>query len=454
MKSTEQKVIRFIEENSLIQKGDKILLALSGGPDSVFLFYFLNKYKKKYQIDLAAFHLNHSLRKEADKEQKFCEKLCAAFDIQFFSEKVNVKSFAENNKLSVEEAGRKIRYKLLNKYCAENKFNKIATAHNANDNAETVILNLSKGTGLRGIAGITVKRDNIIRPILCLSKSEILDYLETARIKYVLDKSNLSTDYERNFVRLKIIPLIEKKLNTGFINSVLNTSLNLQNHYYLIDRLVNDSIEKYCDLFDEEIRINKNIFSGLDSFIISELIRKILYDKFNYSSEQVDVKKIFSLIKKQVGARDKLRNKILILNDRNHIIIYKSQHKKTSSVEIKLGEKKKMNSHYISITVVNKNQVKLTADKNVEYIDGELTGDSFLIRKWRQGDRFQPIGMKGTKKISDFLNDIKIDAKEKKNQYVLTAKNKIVWVIGKRLDERFKITPNTKSTYKIELLNE
>ncbi|MGQ9644382.1 MAG: tRNA lysidine(34) synthetase TilS, partial [Ignavibacterium sp.] len=123
-------------------------------------------------------------------------------------------------------------------------------------------------------------------------------------------------------------------------------------------------------------------------------------------------------------------------------------------IQIKVGQVKKINSKRIFISEVNHDDVKLTSDKNTEYVDGDLTGNSFIIRKWKDGDKFHPIGMQGTKKVSDYLNDIKVEAKEKRNQYVLLSKNKIVWILGKRLDERFKLKPQTKTIYKLELINE
>lgn len=454
MKSVEQKVIKFIQTHSLIESGDRILVAFSGGPDSVFLLQFINKFKKKYQITLSAFHLNHMLRKDADKEQKFCEKICSELNIPFYSNKTDVKSFAKQKKLSLEEAGREIRYRELYKYSEKYNFNKIATAHIADDNAETVLLNLFKGTGLKGISGIPVKRNNIIRPILCLTKKEILGYLKSANLKFALDKSNLDTVYDRNFIRLKIIPEIEKKLNPNLKNSVLNTSINLQSHYGLIEKLIAELELKYCKQADEEIRIIKNLFTESDKFLTSELLRKVITEKFRVTVEQKDIQKIFSVSQKQTGSTESLKNNIKIISDRQFIVLFRSRPEKTNSIRIKLDEKKKFNSHFLSISEAGKKDVVISNNKKVEFVDGELTGKNFVIRKWKNGDKFHPIGMKGTKKLSDYLNDIKIDAKEKKNCYVLTSNNRIVWVIGERLDERFKLRPETKIIYKLELTDE
>ena len=159
MKATEQKVLRFIKENELLSSGEKILIALSGGPDSVFLLHFLNKFKKKFKIELGAAHINHRLRgKDSERDELFCKVICAELSIPFYLLRKDIKSYSKKNKFSLEVAGRKIRYEFFKKISKANKYNKIATAHNADDNAETVLLNLIKGTGIKGIAGIPVRR--------------------------------------------------------------------------------------------------------------------------------------------------------------------------------------------------------------------------------------------------------------------------------------------------------
>lgn len=454
MKSTEQKVIRFINSHSLIKAGEKILVALSGGPDSVFLLHFLKKYQKKFKVELGAFHLNHSLRNSADKEQKFCDELCEKLSIPFYTEKLDVKSYAKKNKISVEEAGRNLRYKYLKELAKKNKFNLIATAHNADDNAETVLLNLVKGTGIKGIAGIPVKRENIIRPVLCLRKKEIVNFLKESKIKFVIDESNQSEKFERNFLRLKVIPIIENRLNPQFVNSVLASSLNLQDFNKYLEKIIAKLERKYIEEKNNEIRIKNHLFEKEEVLIQSEIIRKVLSDKFNFSAEQKDVEKIFSLKNKQVGKSELFSNKIKAIKERDSVLVFFERNLSEKSVQIKVGEAKKINSNKIIISKVNYGDVKLTSDKSIEYVDGDLTGNSFIIRKWKDGDRFNPIGMQGTKKVSDYLNDIKVEAKEKRNQYVLLSKNKIVWILGKRLDERFKLKPQTKTIYKLELINE
>ncbi len=188
MKKTEQKILKFISDKKLIAKNNKVLIAFSGGPDSVFLFHLLIKYRRKFKIDLGAVHINHKLRgKDSDGDESFCKEFCDKFSIPIYLIRRDVKKYAKKKKMSLEEAGREIRYSEFVKIARANKYTKIATGHNCDDNAETVFLNLIKGTGIKGLAGIPVQRENIIRPMLILTKNEILDYLNINNIEFRID---------------------------------------------------------------------------------------------------------------------------------------------------------------------------------------------------------------------------------------------------------------------------
>ncbi len=451
MKATEQKVIRFIKENNLISEGDRVLIALSGGPDSVFLLHFFNKFKSKYKIVLGAVHINHLLRgNDSDRDEIFCKAICNELDIPIYTVKANVKLYAKRNKYSLEIAGRKIRYDFFEKILSTQKYSKIATAHNADDNAETVLLNLIKGTGINGISGIPVKRDKIIRPILCLSKKEILEYLEDNKFEYRIDESNLSNEYERNFLRNDVIPLIQKNLNPSFEENILNSSLNFQR--------LNLFLEKILVQLKSDIEIKKNEFLALpvkhfetvDEFLISQLLKTLIDKNFNLQCNSDDLKKIFLIKNKQAGKSEELTNNLLVLKERDKIIITKRKSgKKNADKSIQIGKSIKVNDKNLSINQVIKSKVKISKNKNIEFISGDNINDVFTIRTWQNGDKFYPIGMKGTKKLSDYLNEIKIDSFQKKNQLVLINNGKIVWIIGHRLDDRFKITSQTKRILKL-----
>ncbi len=451
MKATEQKVLRFIKENGLLFSGDKVLIALSGGPDSVFLLHFLNKFKKKYKIEIGAVHINHLLRgKDSDRDELFCKTICDELSIPFYALKKNIKSYAKKNKMSLEVAGRNVRYDFFEKISRVNGYDKIATAHNADDNTETVFINLIKGTGIKGIAGIPVKRKNIIRPILSLTKKEILGYLEENKFEYRIDESNLSNEFERNFLRNKVIPSIHKNLNPSLSQTILKTSLNLQR--------LNNEIENYSKKIKTNIKIVKNksviipsnLFEYENEFIISYLLKDIIDKNFSVRIESNDLKKIFLLVKKQTGKSEELSENLIAFKERGKVIIrITSSSNKNKKIIVNIGDEVIIGDKLFSITEVEAVEIKFGKSRNAEYISGDEVKNSFELRTWQEGDKFFPFGMQGTKKISDYLNDIKINSFEKKDQFVLLNDGKIVWVIGKRLDDRFKLTSNTKKVLKL-----
>ncbi|MDP2363919.1 MAG: tRNA lysidine(34) synthetase TilS [Ignavibacteria bacterium] len=451
MKATEQKVLRFIKENDLFSSREKILIALSGGPDSIFLLHFLNKYKKKYKIEIGAAHINHLLRgNDSERDNLFCKTICDELSIPFYVLRKNIKSYAKDSKISLEVAGRKIRYEYFEKISGENGYEKIATAHNADDNAETVLINLIKGAGVKGIAGIPLKRKNIIRPILSLTKKEILHYLEENKFEYRIDKSNLSNEFERNFLRNEVIPLIHENINPALSKTVLNTSLNLQ--------LLNNGMENYSEKIKAGIKAIKNISVVIpddiikqeEGFIISYVLKDIIDENFSVKLESNDLKKISSLQKKLSGKSEELSGNLIAFRERTNIFIQKkSSIKKIEKMKINIDDSLKINGKTLSIVQIENKELKINKSRNEEFISGDKIKTGFEVRVWQDGDKFFPIGMQGTKKISDYLNDIKINSFEKKDQLVLINSGKIVWVIGKRLDDRFKITSNTKKVLKL-----
>lgn len=451
MNATEQKVIRFISENNLILSGDRILIGLSGGPDSVFLLHFLNKFQKKFRIEIGAAHVNHLLRgKESDRDELFCKTICREISIPFFSIRKKVKSYSLKHKISLEAAGRKIRYDFFEKISNQHRYNKIATAHNADDNTETVLLNLIKGAGLKGISGIPIKRKNIIRPILALSKNEILNYLGNNLFEYRTDSSNLSNEYERNFLRNEIIPLIQKNINPAITNSVLNTSINLQRLNAGLSEISANLKSKIKVIPGVKVSIPVGFMVDENEFISSYLIKEIVDENFSVKFESNDIKKILLLVNKTSGKSEELSSKLVGYRERDKIIIKKKSADLTPEKKIiSVGDKIKINGRVFSILKYKFEKVQLSSSKNIEYISADKLKDNFIIRNWRKGDKFYPIGMKGSKKVSDYLSDIKVNSFEKKDQLVLENDGKIVWIIGQRLDDRFKLKSNSKKVLKL-----
>jgi len=452
-KTIEQKVLKFIDQHHLIKKGDKIFVAFSGGADSVFLLSFLMKFKNRFKIYIAAFHLNHQLRgKAALADENFCTEFCKTNNIKLIRVSKDVKAYAKKKKHSIEEAGREVRYAELVKAAEKNDCNKIATAHNASDNVETILLNFIKGSGLNGLAGIPVKRENIIRPILCLNADEIRKYLKSKKISYRLDKSNLSSVYERNFLRNEIIPKLKQRLNPKLEEKISNTSQIISDVNSFIEKKINQLSTKAVKNYGNKIQINLKSISGLDKSLRGIFLKSVIEKAFNIELSSKNIFDIVDLLEAQTGKSIHLESGIIAFRERDELILGKhtSTAKKKKSTGIKIGQKKAVEGKIISISEVKRKMFKFTNNKSVEFISGDGLQKDFAIKKWKAGDRFQPIGMKGTKKISDFLSDEKISSHKKNEQLVLTnSQQKIVWVIGLRIDERFKVTPESKKIFKL-----
>ena len=453
-KTVEQKVLKFIDENHLIQKGDKILIALSGGADSVFLLTFLLKYRKLFGIDLAAFHLNHKLRgKDADADEKFCRDFCSERKIKFISAVKDVKSYSKKNKLSIEEAGRILRYGQLKFTAVQNNYTKIATAHNASDNIETILLNLFKGTGLKGLTGIPVKRENIIRPILPLSSQEIRKYLKVEKIPFRVDKSNLDSNYERNFLRNEIVPKLKERLSPRLEEKISSTSKIISEINSFVEKqiklIAGDAVKFEAD----KLLINIKPISKLDKNMLSIFLKSVIEKHLNIELLSENIYALTNLAASETGKSVVLKENVIAFKERSELVIGKnlSQINEKKVHQLNINHAITVNDKIITIEQVKRKNVKLTSDKSVEFISGDSVKKDFTVRNWKDGDKFHPIGMKGTKKVSDFLADIRIPSHKKKEQLVLTNSGKIVWVMGLRLDDRFKLTPGTKLFLKLKV---
>lgn len=451
MKKIEQKVIKFIKDHNIISSGDNILIALSGGPDSVFLLSFLVRFRNKYNIKIGLLHYNHKLRgEEAERDQNFCRSVAEQYNLPFFLEQGDVKKYAEENKLSVEEAGRILRYKALEAAAERKGFNKIATAHNSNDNEETILLNLFKGAGLHGITGIPVIRGNIIRPMLCLSKAEVLEYLSYYNISYITDSSNAECDFMRNKLRNIIIPLIKKEINPSLEKALLNFAfINSDiNRYILAD--ITKLAESVVSFGNNVLYLNKSELKKVTPSLTTALIKFALDKHFSCEFSYSDYLSIYRLMDKKAGKIAEISNNFKALNDRQSIIVFKNSSEwDFPERSIVLGTKIDVFGKTLEIIPVDKEEVAFLKDKKIEYISGDNINSIFTVRLWKSGDYFYPAGLNKKKLLSDFFTDIKLSAFEKKIQTVVENNGKIVWVTGQRIDDSVKIDNNTKKVVKL-----
>lgn len=451
MKRTEQKVIEFISHFKLIKPGDKLLVAFSGGPDSVFMLHFLYKFRRKYKVDLAAVHFNHLLRgKESDRDEEFAIKFCADYKIPIVSKKINVKSFAEKNKMSLEEAARNLRYDYLESLSRKLNCDKIVTAHNQSDNTETVLLNIFTGTGLNGFAGIPVVRNNIIRPLLSLSKKEIVDYLKNCKIPFRIDSSNLKSEYKRNFLRNKIIPLLKKNINPSIDQSVFRSAKILESTLPEIRKQIEKKSNRYFDYKNDKLTINNKLFEDLEEGIAGDALLKEVRNNFSIDLGYNDYKKLSRLALQHKGKTVQLGDGVEAIKETGFILLKKeSAQKRKSTVELLPDSETELFGKTVGIEKCKRTDIRINNKRDVEFVNADKLQGMFILRKWKNGDRFIPLGMNNFKKVSDFLTDSKVSSVDKKNQLVLTNGNNIVWIVGLRIDDRFKINSQTKKIYKL-----
>ncbi len=450
MKKTEQKVLRFIEQKKLISQADKLLVAFSGGSDSVFALHFLEKFRGEYKISLHVVHFNHRLRgKESDTDEIFSKEFCKKNSIPLDVIKLNVKSFSKKNKISIEEAARTLRYENLQKIAEKTRSTKIVTAHNQSDNTETILLNLFSGTGFSGFSGIPIQRSNIIRPFLCVTKQEISDYLEHEKISFRVDSSNMKDDYKRNYIRNRILPLVRLKLNPSVDEALFRSSKNFENTLFLNHKLIDHIVAEYVTHNPNEVSFPLLFADLFDGRIPGEILKTIFKRYLKQEFEYDDYVKINSLITKQKGKKIQLSKKLIAMREEESIRIELSGKTSNQIVTLKSGHKIKLGSKLIGIEQVKSENVQFKNNGKVEFISTDGLTENFILRQWKFGDKFKPLGMKNFKKISDFLTDQKVSVSERKNQLVLTNRNQIVWIVGLRIDDRFKLNSKTKKIYKL-----
>lgn len=326
-------VINNITNNNLIVDGDKIVVAVSGGPDSMCLLNVLNDIKSLFKLEynisysLIVAHVNHGIRKESESEKEYVESFCKKLNIQFFYLKEDVINLAKENKLSTEACGRKVRYDFFYQVMKENNATKIAVAHNKNDDVETILLNLIRGCGIKGLTGMDFIHDNIIRPLLTIEKKQILEYNEYEKLNPCFDKTNDENIYLRNKIRNKLIPLLNKEYNSNFTNNVIRMKNILTEDENFLEEYTNTIFDK-CVISNKDSKIvfNTKIITQSHVAVSNRVIRKIINKKVGNLDliSNIHVNDIYILLKNGIkGKKYVIKNKFTIENiSKDTAVIY------------------------------------------------------------------------------------------------------------------------------------
>ena len=417
------------------------LLAVSGGIDSMVLLKFFQKNNESYKFSVA--HVNHNYHSDAKKMEYLVQDQCAKMNNDLVVENIFLKGVNSN----IESNFRKMRYTKLEEIRTEIKADFILTAHHADDQVETILMKIMNSSGFDGLQGLRKLRQNIIRPMYNISKSEISDYASLNNVKYIDDPTNSDNTFTRNFLRMNVIPELKKIKND--IHIPFN---NFTDRIDEVHDLIAFNVQNFCNsdsyrVNDNNIEINKSDFYNLPFLVQLKIISNQCIDTKN-SFSKTDVREIKDLLRKNLTGSSKRVNDKTILIDRNSLIIYKNM-KNDIFINVEAGKEFKGKDFTFSWDF-NKAPKTFNNDNEIEFIDASKITDNLVIRSVRDNDSFLPLGMSGNKKVAKFLKDKNLSFLKRKESLVICNQDEIIWVAGYQLSEKYKIH---KISVKIAKLN-
>ena len=435
----ETRLKQFVTAYDLIKDHQTTILAVSGGVDSVVMAYLFYQLKLPFEIA----HCNFSLRGEAsDKDEEFVRALARKFDVKVHVKKFDTEQFASKNKVSIQMAARDLRYAWFDELLSTSERNRIATAHHQGDMIETMLFNLTKGTGISGLHGMQPLSTKIIRPILFLNRDEIITYANENSIDWREDDSNASVKYARNLIRHEVVPVL-KRLNPSLEKAFAKSAKRIKSSEDFMHHQIKLLRGELVAFQNEHIVINRSRLVQLPGaeVVLHELIKEF---GFNYD-QSCD---IISISPDESGALFYSLNHVLNVDRDNYLISSVS----IDDVSIKIVESDRevaVMGRNFDIEEVGAEDLTITSSVEIAYLDKNALEFPLTLRTWQAGDYFYPLGLGGKKKLSDFMIDSKIALNLKRSVLVLVSGDQIAWVVGHRIDERYKVQDSTELIYKV-----
>jgi len=464
----ESQVKKTIEEKALIRKGDKVLVCVSGGPDSAALLHLMVELRKDYNIDLIVAHLDHMLRgRQSIADANFVKKTAAMLKIPFIMERRNIKAIARSSKMSIEEAAREARYNFYQVAAKKVGATKIATAHNMDDQAETVLMRLMKGSGSLGLSGIPYKRRLgnawIIRPFLDVRRMDIERYLKEHKFLSRLDSSNLKTLYLRNKIRNILLPLLEKEFNPKIKENLNLIAKNLSDEFNYLNAAASRLFKRFASYKKSEISIDISDLLRQHIAMQRLLVRQII-DKLKGGLRRITYKhwaEIQLMLSDAKKANTELPGGIRVTKRQRCLVFTKGSIAKRRIKKFKKVTKLNIPGEVI----IPELGIKVSADiaghtprfkkgkkrKKVEYINGDSIISPLRIRMWRNGDRMRPLGMKSFKKLHDIFIDAKVPREIRDRTPLVISGDTILWLVGVKLAEDYRIEKDTKKIIRLAI---
>lgn len=467
IKELTDKVIQCIDEHNLIRT-QRIIVGLSGGPDSVCLLHVLWSISEKYNIKLYPAHLNHMLRdEEADLDEAYCVNFCISLGLELKIWHMDIKNIALEKRMSTEEAAREVRYSLFREYAKELDGALIAVAHNMNDQAETLLMRIIRGTGLDGLKGMEFYNEGIIRPLLSVQRSLIEAYNNANSIIPRIDSTNLKPDYTRNKIRLELLPFIKNLFDTDPTPALFRLSQTCAEDSSLLQQIINKEYESCITEKNESyVKLSINKLQTIPKEALGRVLRKSLesFTENLKGIEAVHINQVKNLVLSgRTGATVQLPKGIRVNREYEAIKVYIDMADIKEAMEFvsmkinhqgeyKLPDNVVMKVYYLSLEEYNKEKRKPNQSSYLQYFDRNAINNELVLRYRQNGDIFFPYGSAGSKKLKEYFIDEKIPKDKRDGLLLLADCRDIVWIIGMRTSDKFKVNEKTINIIKIEIL--
>lgn len=453
------KVLRYIRDKNMLLPNDRVVIGVSGGADSVCLLNVLMAVKDIIPISIYVVHIEHGIRgHESLEDAKFVENLALQYNLEFRKFSYDVLAQAKKACLGTEEMGRILRYQSFQTTLHEFNCNKIAVAHNKNDNAETCLLHLFRGSGLKGLSGIPPVRDNIIRPLLCIDRIEIENWLHKHQIEYRTDQTNLEDEYTRNKIRHNVIPYVEENINRQAIAHIDNASKIIYEAFeYLIEQT--DKVYSRCVNSEEQkVIINISAFLNESDIIKKNIIRKCIGNYGNGLKDisNAHVESILALLSNHAGKAIRLPNNLQVRRTYHEIIFENYCTNATildkDSINIKVPGIYMFEGNLFEFSMIEHEKNQIIPEKMyTKWLDYDKIGNDLLLRTRETGDYLEVNSFGGRKKLKAYFIDEKVDKDKRDCIPLLCDDNHVIWVVGYRISEKYKVNNHTKRILKIQV---
>lgn len=446
-------VRQYINQNSLVLPNQHIIIGVSGGADSICLFHILKSLQEEYKLKLTVAHINHGMRQEAKADAAFVQALCKEWGVLYKEHRCNIIQLAQEQKLSEEVVGRNERYKFFEKIRLECKADKIAVAHTMNDQAETMLMRLIRGSGVTGLGAIMAKRDFVIRPLLTISREDVEGYCNDKGLEFKEDVTNKMNIYTRNKLRLQVLPVLKKEFNPKVIDAIAQAATQLQETESYLEIQTEAAYESVLQKHNNGHSIHIEPFLTFHKVIQSRIIRMAIESHMGNLKDisYQNINDVLALAYKQSGKSINIGRKSIAIREHENIRFINQENPLKYSYNLEFGSNRIVECNKkVEITLLNNGEIKQryenTYTKNIDYdkISGNLQ-----IRNRQAGDKI--LFKNGSKKLKDFFIDEKIPKTCRDDVILIADQSNIIWIVGYRLSEAYYITDQTKHVLQIQV---